>query len=756
MHKPNSGFKGFKENWQADLKAGFVVSLVALPISIALALASGAPAIAGLISAVIGGILVAHLGGSFVTITGPGNGLAVVTLAAITTLGGGDMLSGYYMALGAIVVSGALLVLLGSVRLGVLADLFPTSAVQGMLAAIGVIILAKQSHTMIGTLQPESTDPIPLLIEFFTSLESVLVWTDPSSLRIAAVGLGSLLFLILFSRIRISWMHVIPAPLWVVVLAVGTQMIGTKVTGSSFFAPEFLVQIPADWMSSWRMPDFSGITEGPFWSAAIALTFIASIESLLSIKGMDRLDPYKRKSNVNKDLRALGIATIVSGLLGGLSVVTVIARSSVNVSNGAKTRSANFFHGALILVFILFLRTLLTQIPLPALAAILVFTGYKLLNPSQFRRIANIGLEQLFLFFFTFFATLVFGLIAGIAIGMLTTLLVQFFLTGAGWDIVRYFHRPNTLLFEEEDGKFILNINYFANFLNYPRLKSKLDSVPSTSTLIADFSNTTFVDHTVMEHLSGYIQTFEQKGGHMELVGLDEFAPSSSHPLGVQSKRRGNASLLDAGALLNRSKAMPLSGKQEKLSNFAVLHDMNYTAWPTPDWDLRVGQFSYFRYRSIDYTTNLIEDKEHAIFAIEVNSHSGEFIVKDSQHLACVVIEPEGVDLPKFVMDRERIFERLTHFAGVRDITLGDPAFDQRYALKGKNEAKIKAFFTESCISFLSEHPAFHMESNGKAILIFHKERVASVAEFKLMVNFARQWAERMNFAKVLTNGEHQ
>ena len=195
MHKPKNGFKGFVENWQADLKAGFVVSLVALPISIALSLASGAPAIAGLIAAVIGGILVAHLGGSYVTITGPGNGLAVVTLAAITSLGGGDMLAGYYMALVAIVVSGILLFILGTIRLGVLADLFPTSAVQGMLAAIGIIILDKQSHVMIGTLDPESGSPIPLLIEFFSSLET-LMCADTEHLRSAIVCIGSLLSLI--------------------------------------------------------------------------------------------------------------------------------------------------------------------------------------------------------------------------------------------------------------------------------------------------------------------------------------------------------------------------------------------------------------------------------------------------------------------------------------------------------------------------------------------------------------------------------
>ena len=740
MHKPKNGFKGFLENWQSDLKAGFVVSLVALPISIALSLASGAPAIAGLIAAFIGGVLVAHLGGSYVTITGPGNGLAVVTLTAITTLGGGNspeqMLAGYYMALGAIVVSGILLFLLGTVRLGVLADLFPTSAVQGMLAAIGIIILAKQSHIMIGTLDPESATPLSLLAEFFTSFKN-LFGADATHVRSAVVGIGSLLFLIGFSKIRVRWMHAIPAPLWVVVLAVLTQVIGTNVTGESFFGPKYLVNIPADWMSEWRLPDFSGINTGTFWSAAVSLTFIASIESLLSIKGMDRLDPYKRKSNVNKDLRALGIATSVSGLLGGLSVVTVIARSSVNVSNGGKTRSANFFHGILILIFVLFLREILTNIPLPALAAILVFTGYKLLNPSQFKKIAKIGLEQLFLFFFTLFVTLVYGLILGIVLGMLATLITQIIITGAGTEILRYFNRPNTLLFEEEEKKYILNINYFSNFLNYPRLKRKLDSIPTSAEVIADFSSTSFVDATVMEHLAGYVESFDQHGGSLELVGLDALAPASSHPLGVQSKR--GTKFINSSTSITR-----LSSKQEKLKKFAESSGLQYTPWPDTIWDTRVNQFHYFLHRRIDQTMNLLEDPDNRLMAIEVVTHIGEFTMRDSQHLACVILRLEGIKLPTFTLDRERIFERISALAGAKDIELGSNIFDKRFNLKGEDEPAIREFFSPKCLSFLAENPVFHMESNGDAILIFHKERVASVSEFKLMVNFAREFSNRI------------
>jgi MFS superfamily sulfate permease-like transporter len=748
MHKPTSGFKGFLANLPNDFKAGFVVSLVALPISIALALASGAPAIAGIISAAIGGVVVAHLGGSYVTITGPGNGLAVITLMAITTLGKGDMVAGYYMALAAIVCSGILMLLLGMVRLGVLADLFPTSAVKGMLAAIGIIILAKQSHVMIGTLDPEGSAPIPLLLEFFKSMESLL-WANFGHKKSAAVGLGSLLILVLFSRVRAPWFHVIPAPLWVVVFSVSIQWFGTRYTGSSFFPTEFLVNIPADWMSSWQLPNFQGMNESSFWTAVFSLTFIASIESLLSIKGMDRLDPYKRRSNVNRDLRALGIATIISGILGGLNVVTVIARSSVNVSNGARTRSSNFFQGVLILVFVVFFRDLLTQIPLPALAAILVFTGYKLLNPAQFRNIAEVGLEQLFLFFITLIATLIYGLIVGILIGMVATILVQAFITGAGGDILRYFRWPNTLLYEEEDNKYILNVNYFANFLNYPRLKSKLDNVPNNATLIADFSNTKFVDHTVMEHLSTYVELFEQKGGTLEIVGLEAFVPTSMHPMGVQSRgNRQKARLNEARnswLMGGQQEAPRLSAKQEKLSAYGILNAMDYLPWPDAQWDAKLQAFQYFTYRRIDLITNVLRDEAAGIVAMEVSTHSGEFIVKDSQQMACVVIEPNAGNLPEFILDRERIFERLAQYAGIRDVQVGHEKFDQRFKLRGPKPEAIQKFFTQECIEFLLDHPSFHMESNGHSLLIFHKERVASVSEFKLMVSFAREWSQRMN-----------
>lgn len=720
------------------------MSLVALPISIALALASGAPAIAGIITAVIGGIVVAHLGGSYVTITGAGNGLVVITASTIAILSPENPLQGYYMALAAVAVSGVLVFLLGLLRIGIMSDLFPTSAVQGMLAAIGIGILAKQLHVMIGHMDPVSSTPLALLGEFKDGILHVMD-QDVDHWKTTAIGVLSLVFMFVYSKIPWRWVHVIPAPLWIVIFAVAVQMGGSYYYGGSYIPEAFLVDIPKDWMSSWQMPDFSAMNRPEFWTAAVALAFIASLESLLSIKGMDRLDPYKRKSHVNKDLRALGLATVVSGLLGGLNVVTVIARSSVNVNNEAKTRSSNFFHGLFILLFVLGARNLITQIPMPALASILVYTGYKLLNPAQFLSIARVGTEQLLIFVFTLIATLVFGLIYGILLGMVATLFVQMFLTGSPMDIVRYFYRPNTLLYEESDQKYILNVNYFSNFLNYPRLKSKLDSVPPSATLIADFSDANFVDHTVMDHLSGYEELFSQKGGRLDIVGLDEFAPAASHPLGVQTRRntpKGRWQELKKQWRLRKGTELEinLSGKQTRLSNFAVLNGLEFQAWPPETTDGMLEDFLYFRSKRIDYTTNELLAPDGSFSAIEVYFHEGEFIVKDGQHMAVAVVR-HNEPIPEFVLDRERIFERLAQFAGVRDIETKNPMFNSMFQLKGPDKTAICDFMKPGVQQFLLDRPGYHMESNGKDILIFHKERVSSVAEFKLLVTFAKEWA---------------
>ncbi|MFT5213933.1 MAG: carbonic anhydrase, partial [Patiriisocius sp.] len=377
MNKKNT-FKTFLGEIPRNLFSGFVVSLIALPLGLGLALASGAPPISGIIAAIVGGVVVSLIGGSKVTITGPGNGLVVVILSAITVLGNGDMYQGYLFTLAAIVISGILLIILGFLRMGALGDFFPSSAIQGMLAAIGIGIFAKQIHVMLGNLNAKGSI-VELLIQVPEGLIN-FIKTDNSSVFYAGlIGVISLFIMVFYSKIRNRYFQLIPAPMWIVVLSVGLYSYFDVFSAADYpIDTSLLIALPNDILSNFAFPDFGKVYQVEFIGAVISITLIASIESLLSIKAVDKLDPLKRRSNVNKDIRALGLATVISGFLGGLNVVTVIARSSVNVNNKGSNSSANFFHALFLVAFILLFATELRKIPLSALAAILVFTGYKL------------------------------------------------------------------------------------------------------------------------------------------------------------------------------------------------------------------------------------------------------------------------------------------------------------------------------------------------------------------------------------------
>jgi len=476
MNKKNT-LKTFIGEIPRNLFSGFVVSLIALPLGLGLALASGAPPISGIIAAIVGGIVVSLIGGSKVTITGPGNGLVVVILSAITVLGNGDMYQGYLYTLAAIVISGILLIILGFLRMGALGDFFPSSAIQGMLAAIGIGIFAKQIHVMLGNLDAKGSI-VQLLVQVPEGIFN-FVKTDNSSMFYAGlIGIISLSIMVFYSKIRNRYFQLIPAPMWIVVLSVGLYYYFDVFSATDYpIDKNLLIALPNDILSNFAFPDFEKVYQLEFISAVISITLIASIESLLSIKAVDKLDPLKRRSNVNKDIRALGLATVISGFLGGLNVVTVIARSSVNVNNKGSNRSANFFHALFLVAFILLFATELRKIPLSALAAILVFTGYKLAAPENLKKVFNIGSEQLLIFVVTLLVTISTSLITGILVGILITFIIHVIINKNVLLFIKNILKPNVLMFTEE-GIYYVSVKNFSSFLNYTKLKSKLDQIP--------------------------------------------------------------------------------------------------------------------------------------------------------------------------------------------------------------------------------------------------------------------------------------
>ncbi len=533
---PLSGIAGLKQNWQKDLVSGFIVFLVALPLCLGISLASGVPPMAGLITAIIGGLLVSRINGSHVTINGPAAGLIVVILGAVEALSDGDPMAGYRSMLAAVVVSGTLLFILGRLKAGRLGDFFPSSAVHGMLAAIGVIILSKQAHVALGV-KPEGKEPLELLAEIPHSIAHM----NP---EVAIIGLVSLLIMFVLPLFKNRWVKMVPAPMVVVLAGIALghyfdlehEHKYLFLDGHEYsIGPKFLVTLPENLADGIVFPDWSKALTLPFLTAVITITLVQGIESLLSAKAVDKLDPWKRESDLNKDLSAVGAGSALAGLIGGLPMIAEIVRSSANINNGGRTGWANFFHGAFLLVFIAAFPTLIHSIPLAALGAILMYTGYRLAAPGHFKHTLQIGPEQLSIFTTTLIVTLATDLIIGVFSGILLKILIHL-TRGASF---RSLFKPNLhLRYDHMSDCFVLEVHDAAIFSNFLGLKKKLDSIPAQAHVRVDFDKATLVDHTVMEHVYSYKEKYERAGGHFEVTEMGHLVPRSQHPHAARHKSK--------------------------------------------------------------------------------------------------------------------------------------------------------------------------------------------------------------------------
>jgi len=720
---------GWFSSLPANMFSGFVVSLIALPLGLGLAIASGMPPISGIIAAVVGGAVVAIMGGSHLTITGPGNGLVVVLLGAVYTLGNGDLTQGYLFTLAAIICSGGLLLLFGFLRLGGLSEFFPASAIQGMLAAIGLTILIKQLFVMVGDMGAQG-DFFSLASQVPDAITAPFGSHKDTRLAGALVGWISLAIMVGYSRIRARVFHLIPAPMWVVLFAVGLSYYYELFSVSPYpIASELMIQIPENLFGALPRPDFSLFDAAPFWGVVFSITLIASIESLLSIKAVDKLDPEKRRSNTNRDLKALGLATIISGFLGGMNVVTVIARSSVNVNNNATNRSSNFFHALFLFLAVLVFQDQIRRIPLPALAAILVYTGYKLASPDTLKKVYTVGREQLIIFLVTLLTTLFTNLITGIFVGVLITFLTHIIINRSLLGFVRNVSKPNVLMFMEPDDKgYYISVAHFCSFLNFYKLKAKLDMVPQNKKLIVDFSLCGFVDHSVMESLSNYQSLFERKAGSFELVGLDIHQADSGHPFAIRKLLP-----LQKIGFINRF----LTRRQENLKTICEHQGWSYESVGLPK-KLAIHKHLYFKNKRIKRVYNMCSNENSGFRVFDVDFSEGEFIAKEDIR-ATVMLISSGKEIPQFRLDREGLIEKIYHLAGYDDIDLIDhPKFSKRFYLKGENSKAIREFFSDDLVGFLEKNITYHIESNSKEVLIVHHQRLASVPELEQMMLFGK------------------
>lgn len=501
----------YLSNLKHDIPAGIVVFLVALPLCLGIALASGAPLFSGVIAGIVGGLIISWASGSQLSVSGPAAGLTVIVFNAIESLGS------FQGFLAALVLAGFMQLLLGFFKAGGISAYFPTPVIKGMLAAIGLILIMKQIPHALGydaSFEGDESYMQETYRSTLGELAGVLNYISPGATVVSVV---SLLILLLWESglvKRNKILGMIPGAILVVAWGVAYNLTTIRYAPPWAISPKHLVSLPVtdhvvDFIQLFSFPDFSYLHNLQTYTVAATLAAIASLETLLSLEAVDKLDPFKRVAPTNRELKAQGLGNMVSGLIGGLPITAVIVRSAANINAGGRSKVSSFVHGYFLLVSVLFLARYLNQIPLACLAAILLQTGYKLAKPSYFLEFIRKGQNQWVPFITTVSAILLTDLLKGIVVGLLV---------GLYYVIRTNYHAAISLT---QSGKhYLLQLNKDVSFLNRALLRTYLDQIEEGGHLVIDGSKTQFIDHDILETIEDFIQSAPESNITVETTDL--------------------------------------------------------------------------------------------------------------------------------------------------------------------------------------------------------------------------------------------
>lgn len=721
-----------------DFLPSILVGPVSLMFAIGLSFVAHTPVESGIIAVLVGGFVVSGFGGGFVNISGPGVHSAAVWMLGCLILGGGEFHHGFRWMLAAGVVTGVMQITVGLTRQAHRLDMIPLSVRRGIVSMLGVWIVISQLTLLLGADADRSYGSVGEILTSYPDLIERAV-NGTTEYLISGFGLLALVFMIIYSSYQNRLIRMLPAPIWLFAGGIAASLYLSINYGTGY--PESLgVQVKlASGLDEWiRTPQWSAVHLLKFWTVTLGLFLVTWNESVRNLRATDRLDLQHRRTDINNEMAALGAATVLSCFIGGMNVTATIAQSSTNTQLRAQTRWSNLNNAVVVLLLVTFGAPFIEQLLIPAVAAMMIYIGYRMAAPSHLRAVAEIGWEDFIGLVVTFVIAWIFGIFYGILSGVLVLFLLQLITSGKAGYILRFALRPSTLLYQEDNNAYLLSIKYYGNFLNLSRIREKIDSVPSSSEMIVDFSLSKFVDQNVLIQLEYYEEIFMRRGGRFEVVGVDDLPTTVHHPF---------ASWMPFGEA--PSETGPLSNRQEALSAWA--EDRGYTYHPSL---LFTGQpfyaFHYFRSLQIEGQRNRIVGKirDLGFVLADVDYHQGEFIARGSTHCTMMMLATEG-SVPQFVLDRERLLDRVATLAGFSDINFdGHPEFSSKFRLRGANERAIRDFFSDDLIELLHNYPEYHIEARGKQILIFEKERLAGANEMKGMVSFAEK------LTPFLKNGE--
>lgn len=501
-----------------DLPAGLSVFLVALPLCLGIALASGAPLYAGLLSGIIGGLVVSLISGSQLGVSGPAAGLTTIVAASIITLGD------FKVFLLAVMVAGFFQIILGILKLGIIANYFPSAVIKGMLAAIGIILISKQIPLALGYDQPDFwTSGFLKLFSHEHILGNLSTFNEHITKSVILISFVSLLIMVLMQQKFAEKLKIIPAPLLVVIVGILLNLLFSMLANGWNLKQTQLVNIPDNIFGSISLPAFSKLFSNfEIWKDGALIGLLATLETLLCSEAIDKLDKRNRITPVNRELIAQGLGNMLCGLLGAIPMTAVVVRGAANVDAGGRTKLSAFTHGLFLLLAVLFVPFLLNKIPYASLAAILLITGYNLTKPKLYRNMWSLGRKQYVPFVITILVILLTDLLVGVSIGLLISI---YYIIHNNFNTEYHISKIKRL-----ETEFItLKLNSNVTFLNKVQLRKTLDQIPEYSCLTIDGSESNFIDYDILEIISEYSNKAHDRHIELHLAGIQKVNVTAVH-----------------------------------------------------------------------------------------------------------------------------------------------------------------------------------------------------------------------------------